>query len=229
MEKRLRRLTVPEAAASYHCLAAHAELTQVVCGVSWRRSCNQVHLFLQRLESSPGFVDIGHVPLPGHRLNRRPQLVCLDRSTCRDLRSLDHANAPVQHGQDDLVLRPTVAGDTGRALLGILAEKLAERSAALGRFTEFCFHIIVVISDLPHVCCPVLCHVDFCNRSSRLMDDFSHQILVHADRAPEQSTAHQTSIMAERLPGATTSNTPGPRHLFEDSCVHQRVLQRKVF
>ena len=149
-------------------------------------------------------------PLPGHRLNRRPQQVCLDRSTCRDLRSLDHVNAPVQHGQEDLVLRATVEGDTAKGLLGILAEKLEERPAALGRYTEFCFHIIVVISDLAHVCCPVLCHVDFCNRSSRLVDDFSHQILVQADRAPEHSTAHRTSIMAERVPGATTSNTPGP-------------------
>ena len=41
-------------------------------------------------------------------VNRHPQLVCLDRSTCRDLLGLHLVNAPVQHGQEDLVLPATV-------------------------------------------------------------------------------------------------------------------------
>ena len=66
------------------------------------------------------------------------------------------------------------------------------------------------------------------------MDEFDHHILavvrarVHADGAAEHLTANKTTIMTERLPAAITNNPPALRHLFEDSCVYQHALQRKL-
>ena len=58
------------------------------------------------------------------------------------------------------------------------------------------------------------------------MDEVNHRLLVVVSARLHADGANKTSIMAESVPVATSSDPPGLRHLFEDSNVHQHVLQR---